>query len=334
MKNMKARVLVVSPYHNRAHVVERTIRSIAEQTFSDFCCYIWDDASTDTTWQEITRVSQLINDNRFYFHRYDNNVGLTRGLNNSLSFADVDYLAIVGSGDVCDPQRLEKQVYALDSDMRASYCCSKSVTIDERTGDKFFDDHFDRHHVYHDDLLDTVPFTHGTVMYRMTALKSIGGYEEVFKWCADWDVFLRISTLGYGLYINEVLYNRFALLDGVSFNPEKSIEQIKYKYLVKVLSKCDNHSRQVIIQKAKLSLENAIKSEEVNIVKDTFKRLVKLHLMGRNKQALMLESLINDNYGKSKKICFLSRTVYLFSLLPLSPNFKISVFRNMSRIFK
>lgn len=327
------RVLVISPFFNRAEVVARTLRSISNQTYKSFCAFIWDDASTDETGVELKKFVSDLKDPRFNVFVYPSNVGLTQGLNYACSLGDFEYIAVVGSGDECDPERLAQQVEALDTNPDAVFCGTKSLSIDELTGCVFFDDSFDKKIIKRNDLLHSVPFTHGSVMYRRSKLIQAGLYDTVFKWCADWDLFLRILLHGDGIYIDEPLYKRYARMDGVSFNPTKSLEQIKYQCLVKILSKKSNSEREYIVKKAKENLDGFLYCHSNEIYKTGVKRLIKLILMRRKKQSKEFQKLLEKEYGNSLQMHFSVFIAKLISLLPLNSNLLIQASRAIAARF-
>lgn len=325
-----ARVTVISPYFNRAVVVERTVKSILNQSYADLRAIIWDDYSPDRTWEELQRVSSELSDERLHVFRNPENVGLTRSLNNVFEMTDSEYVAIVGSGDVCHPERIKRQVQALDNDPNAVFCATGSVSIDELTGSRFLDDGFDGENIRLEDVAHVVPFTHGSVMYRRNKVLEAGLFEPTFKWCADWDLFMRILSLGNGIYLKDALYERYALMDGVSFHPVKSMEQIQYKYLAKHLSTISVADRPKVLVLARQDLDLCLGSYKEVMARDLWKRQIKLTFMGRFPQAEELGCLIEAKYGFSFVRFFGSRVARLLKCIPVSTDTLVSVTRRLS----
>jgi len=328
--DFKPRVLIISPYYNRENAVTKTILSILDQTYHDICVLIWDDCSTDGTAKVLKQIDEELNDPRLNIHYYKENVGLTQGLNNAFLAGDFEYVAVVGSGDICLPQRIEKQIEALDNDPNSVLCGTNSVSIDEITHQKFFDDKFDKRIVTYNDLLKVVPFTHGSVMYRREAVIKIGLYETIFKWCADWDLFLRLLNSSHAIYLEEVLYERYARLDGVSFAPKKSIEQINYRYLVKHLAKNSEKRDQIILQ-AKDNINSILDEYSEEISNVAWKRQIKLILMGRREQAEEMFKIIDSNFGISPVKRVINYLAIIASYLPININSLINSARKISK---
>lgn len=296
MSNSTApRVAILSAYCNRQHAVERTLLSIAAQTYRDYQALVWDDCSSDDTWAEMSRVASKVRDRRLNVYRHQANVGLTAGLNDAVGRTTAEYIAIVGSGDLCHPERIARQVAALDASPDAVFCATASTTTDPVRNTTFLDDRFDGEVITERDIALHCPFTHGSVMYRRSALVDIGLYEPAFKWCADWDVFFRLLRGRKAVYLPEVLYERTAQLDGVSFSPKKAFEQIAYKHLALKLSTCSTVERERILEDVrKQGLPSAIQDRREGISRDLARRNIKLYLMGRSTDGDTMHSIARE----------------------------------------
>ena len=327
------KVTIVSPFHNRKEVVERTIVSMCDQTYSNLEIIVWDDASSDGTWEEMERVAASLKDPRLKIIKYIENQGLTEGLNKAIKMTDAKYVAIVGSGDVCHPKRIDAQVEALENDVNANFCATNSISINVENNEKFVDDVFDGYKIEEKDLVYKVPFTHGSVMFRKQAVLDCGLYESVFKWCADWDLFLRLCKDGYGIYLKEEYYFRYAMFNVESFNPKKSIEQLECKYLARNLYE-NSDNREKIIENAKQNLRKCVSEYEKNIIRDLWKRQIKLIFMGEVVYANELESLINEKYGSSLDRKVGTLLAKIIRSLPISPTVLINKAREIAKIVK
>lgn len=322
------KVTVLCPFFRRKNFVERTLVSISNQDYENFEAIVWDDNSNDGTWEELVRVAEKLGDGRIQVLKNDHNLGLYKGLNNGIDMARGDYIAVVGSGDICMPDRLSKQVKALDENINAVFCATASTTLDELTGDEFSDESFHGKYITSSDMIKVVPFTHGTVMFRTKELKTAGKYETVFTWCADWDLFFRLCENGNkAVYINDVCYKRYATVDGVSFDPTKSVLQVKCKYLVKRLFGKSLIERKKILNEAAESLDYAVDCYKAEIAWDLFKRQIKLILMGRLSKADELGALINEKYGFSLKRRIMLLICQCVRWLPFSRDRLINFFR-------
>ena len=99
-------VSVLIPTYNRAALIGDAIRSILEQTLQDFKLIIYDDGSTDNTWE----VVESFNDTRIQYIRNKENKGVQWARNVLLDACDTKYAAWNGSDDLSNIYRLEVQL--------------------------------------------------------------------------------------------------------------------------------------------------------------------------------------------------------------------------------
>ena len=111
-------VSIIMPTYNRAELIGATIRSIREQTYSNWELIIVDDGSTDTTEDVITDL----NDSRIHFIKAGR-IGIGGKIKNiGLRKANGELIAFNDSDDLWDITKLEKQVTALQEFPDAGFC--------------------------------------------------------------------------------------------------------------------------------------------------------------------------------------------------------------------
>lgn len=324
-----SKVTAFCAFYKRADVAERTLKSISKQSYKDMTALVWDDCSDDNTYSSLLKSKSLLNDERIIVFQNKENIGITASFNEALKRCSSEYIAIIGSGDECAPERISKQVAYLEKHSDAAFCACKSITVDEVTGKLFKDESHNNTLITHKDIIDTVPFTHGTVVYRRSSIENVGGFEPIFKWCADWDLLLRILNSGHGVFLDETLYTRYARLDGVSFNPDKSLEQIQYKYLAKHLDS-DKKNRNRSIAEAKENLLLSLRKYHPEISKDLEKRACKLALMGRTAESKSLVHLTDRSFGKSILRSIKVKTCIALNKTKINPDHLINISRKIT----
>ena len=97
---------------NRQNILSASIRSILNQTFTDFELIIIDDCSTDNTWDVLEKVA--VTDTRIRLLQTPNNCGCNLARNFAIKQAKGKYIAIMDDDDISLPIRLESQVDFLD----------------------------------------------------------------------------------------------------------------------------------------------------------------------------------------------------------------------------
>jgi glycosyltransferase involved in cell wall biosynthesis len=106
---MTATISVVVPAYNHERFVGETIRSLVTQTRQPDELIVVDDASTDHTWDEIQRCVPSI-PFPIITRRHTKNAGLASTLNDALSSAQSDFVALVASDDTYPPDKIESQL--------------------------------------------------------------------------------------------------------------------------------------------------------------------------------------------------------------------------------
>lgn len=94
------------PVYNRAHLVERTLRSALAQTVTDIEVVVVDNCSTDDTFAVCSRIAA--EDPRVKVHRNDSNVGPVRNWQRCAALASAPYAKILFSDDLVAPKFIER----------------------------------------------------------------------------------------------------------------------------------------------------------------------------------------------------------------------------------
>jgi glycosyltransferase involved in cell wall biosynthesis len=106
-------ISVLMPAYEHEAYIGAAIDSVLNQTWRDFELIVIDDASRDRTWDVVSRYV----DSRIRSQRHAVNQGAHATLNEALSIARGDYVAILNSDDIYHPARLQ---YLLDMAKRSN----------------------------------------------------------------------------------------------------------------------------------------------------------------------------------------------------------------------
>ena len=114
---------IIIPSFNRAHIIDRAINGILEQTFNDFELLIIDDGSNDNTKNAI---EVFLNDSRIKYF-YQNNAGVCVARNNGAKNATGDYLIFLDSDDFIENNWLRDFYDANNQKNDILFCSMKLV---------------------------------------------------------------------------------------------------------------------------------------------------------------------------------------------------------------
>lgn len=131
MKSNKPRVSVVLTSFNHAEFLRDAIESVLVQTYTNFELIIWDDASTDNSWE----IIKSFKDSRIKAFRNEIQMRGIYGINKSISEISLgEYIAIHHSDDVWIATKLEEQVLYLDENANIGATFTTAQAIDEDGG--------------------------------------------------------------------------------------------------------------------------------------------------------------------------------------------------------
>ena len=108
----KPTVSIIIPTYNRAHLIDRSIQSVLNQTYQDFELIVVDDGSTDNT-EDIIRQFQE-KDKRIKYIKHDKNKGGSAARNTGIKNSRGEYIAFQDSDDEWFPEKLEKQIEIIE----------------------------------------------------------------------------------------------------------------------------------------------------------------------------------------------------------------------------
>lgn len=124
----KPLISVIMPVYNGEDYLYDALKSVAEQTYSNFEAIIIDDCSTDKS-SEIIRA--YTHDSRFRPIFRQQNGGVATAQNDGVLAAKGDWVALIGCDDLWLPEKLEKQVALIEMDPSISLVFSNGIEFNE-----------------------------------------------------------------------------------------------------------------------------------------------------------------------------------------------------------
>ena len=127
---MKPLVSILLPTFNQRDYVAATIESCLGQSWPALEILIGDDASTDGTWETISRFVDA-DDGRVKAVRNAANVGVSRNCNRLLARVSGEYVALFSGDDLMYPEKLARQVEYLEAHPDVAICAHDMDIIGE-----------------------------------------------------------------------------------------------------------------------------------------------------------------------------------------------------------
>ncbi|MEH7239562.1 glycosyltransferase [Bacillus sp. JJ1562] len=200
----KPSLSVIMSVYNNEEYLEEAVESILNQTFSDFEFIITDDCSVDNSLKIIESYAAI--DDRIIIIKNQQNMGLTKSLNNMINLANAEYIARMDGDDIADLDRFKKQMSVINDKPEIDLIFGDTSLIDEK-GSRICDswrpkklENILKNLEYH----NFIP--HPTVIFKKSAVQSLGGYNEEYKLGQDKELWVRFKNNGYKFYyINQFL---------------------------------------------------------------------------------------------------------------------------------
>lgn len=199
-------VSVIIPAYNAEDTLLETIRSVLAQTFTDIELIIIDDGSSDDT----VAIARAVEDPRIRVYTFSNG-GAAMARNRGIEQSTGEFLSFIDSDDLWTPDKLEKQLDALQSNPEAGGVYSWTLIMDG-SGENFYPGNCESYSgdVYPQLLLSNFVGSGSNMLVRRVASDAIGGFDTTLHSHEDWDYYLRLSQQWLFAVVSEpqILYRK------------------------------------------------------------------------------------------------------------------------------
>ena len=179
---------MIIPTHNRAATIVRAVESVLRQSYKKFELIVVDDASGDETLSILKKYPEartLV---------MDSSQGVSAARNRGVAVSDGEWLAFLDSDDEWLSGKLEKQLERARRD-KVPLVHSEEIWIrggrrvnPKKKHCKFGGDIFDK-------CLKLCLISPSSVVMRRELFDEMGGFDEEFPVCEDYDLWLKITSL-------------------------------------------------------------------------------------------------------------------------------------------
>ncbi|MCK6709380.1 glycosyltransferase [Enterobacter cloacae] len=119
MNNAQPLVSIITATYNSERFILHTFESIKNQSYENWEWIITDDCSNDSTLQILFALQE--NEQRIKIYKNEENSGAAVSRNNSLEHAQGDFIAFIDSDDIWYPDKLEKQLAFMGTNIDFSF---------------------------------------------------------------------------------------------------------------------------------------------------------------------------------------------------------------------
>lgn len=216
----KGLVSIIMPTYNCGKFIAETIKTVIEQTYTNWELVIVDDCSKDDTEQVVSSFE----DARIRYYRLEQNSGAAVARTTAMKYADGEYMAFLDSDDLWKKDKLEKQLKFM-KDNKYNFTCTAYEQVDEE-GNKLGKIIKTKKKAGYNRILLDCPVGNSTVMYNVATL---GKFEvpNIRKRNDDalWLQMLKKEKYIYGM--NDVLMEYRIRSNSISSN---KLDLVKYHW--------------------------------------------------------------------------------------------------------
>ncbi|NLT51846.1 MAG: glycosyltransferase [Ignavibacteria bacterium] len=226
-------VSVVIPVFNAERFIYSTVKSIIDQTFSNFELLIINDASTDTT----EKIINSFMDNRIRIIK-TKGIGATEAYNIGFKYSIGKYIAISDHDDISEKDRLKKQVVFLENNPEVNVLGTNYNVINEN-GSFLFSVLQPQENLQIKELLlkRASGVFNPSLMVRREIFDKYGYYHNNYFPVSDYEFYLRNSDFLHFHNLEDMLYNWRNLKTSISHNKvdlfNKKLYKVSYEYIYK-----------------------------------------------------------------------------------------------------
>ena len=179
-------VSVIIPTYNRANALAEAIESVMAQDYHDFEIVAVDDGSSDGTTEVLRTFPGVL------VVRQEQQ-GVSAARNAGIARASGQLIAFLDSDDLWLPRKLSTQIAFFDSRPDALICQTEEIWI--RNGLRVNPKKRHKKHsgMIFDKSLQLCIVSPSAVMMRSCLFDKVGGFDESFPVCEDYDLWLRVA---------------------------------------------------------------------------------------------------------------------------------------------
>lgn len=223
---------IVTINRNNADGLEKTMQSVASQTYKEFEYIVVDGASTDASVEVIKRLAPQFGERLKWISEPDK--GIYNGMNKGIRMSSGEYCQFLNSGDyLASDDVVGKMLSAMEDkgypdvlygDMKKVMPDGKSFLNKSTAKDNVTLNMF-----YHGCL------NHGPAYIRRSLFDVYGYYDESLKICSDWKFYMQSIVLGHAVvrYV-DVLVTVFDM-GGISETRKDILEEERNRLLQEMI---------------------------------------------------------------------------------------------------
>ncbi|QPT40317.1 Hyaluronan synthase [Oligella ureolytica] len=196
-------VSVVIPSYNHINYIEKSIRSVFDQTYKNIELIVVDDGSKDGSCELLMQLKEELG----FTLVMQENAGVCKTLNRGIQdFSKGLVICILASDDYYHPSKVEKQIKAMQRNIKSEFCYTQALEFDSDTGKEL---RVFPKKEFIGNVLSKIslrqPYAAGSIMFTRELYDRVGGFDPFLKY-EDWDFSIRCAAVTEFSSVNEPLF--------------------------------------------------------------------------------------------------------------------------------
>lgn len=168
--------------YNGKKKLSKSIKSVLNQTYTNYEFIIIDDASKDNSLELMN--SYALKDKRIKVIKNKINIGLTKSLNRGISIAQGEFIVRQDGDDFFLPNHLEKLLFFFNNNPEYAFCGVNGFSIQNKKDLLNFFEFND----IRKNLLFRNCFNHSGIAIRKKVFEKYGKYDETYRYGQDYEL--------------------------------------------------------------------------------------------------------------------------------------------------
>ena len=229
-ENKEFKVSVVIPTYNRVAYLGRAINSVLKQSYPVNEIIVIDNGSTDQT---LSFIKKKFNNIRVIIEK-KRGVSVARNL--GIKNSKYNWIAFLDSDDEWITDKIEKQFVLLtESNFKYQFIHTNEIWIKNGMFKNQKKKHLKKGGYIFEDCLDTCKISPSSVLIKKELFDRYGLFDNKFKVCEDYELWLRITSKIKIGYLDKPLIKKYGGHKGQLSEKYWGIDRYRIKALEKIL---------------------------------------------------------------------------------------------------
>jgi len=259
-------ISLIIPSFNRQESLQRALNSVFQQDLLPDEVIVIDDGSTDATATMIKTEFPQVN------YIYQENKGVSAARNTAIKQAKGEWIALLDSDDTWLPEKLSRQIQALQQAPDVKVCHTEEIWIRNGVRVNAMNKHKKIGGWIFTHCLPLCAMSPSSILIHRTVFEDIGYFDEGLPACEDYDLWLRLTAKYPVLFLDKPLINKYGGHDDQLSHQYWGMDRFRIKALDKLLTHTELNAenkeaaRNMLLKKARIFQKGALKRAKTKSV--------------------------------------------------------------------